>query len=204
MTSPLCSDPAKAMDLAINLQRATGKLLSERMGIRADLSRQLFLDIAVNWFRDFDRIKLDETKGVRPARLIAYLMFWIRKVKPVSAAYREADIRAALSSGRAVPSSKEIIDINERVAILLAFEFLADYAKGKSIIVYDASQGMDRPYVYDRARFDAAVDRYLNQRLGSDGKSALQTLIRDMRYKAFGPHNLVHLMDQFVFRLVSE
>ena len=67
MTSPLCSDPAKAMDLAINLQRATGKLLSERMGIRADLSRQLFLDIAVNWFRDFDRIKLDETRVfVRP------------------------------------------------------------------------------------------------------------------------------------------
>jgi hypothetical protein len=194
-------DPASAVTLAGHLQRATGKLLRDHLNVRADLSKALFYDAALHWRGDLERISSDEPNGVRPAKQIAYLMFWIRKIKPISAAFRESDIRAARLAGRSVPAAKEIVDINERVAILLSFQFLADYARIGQIIIYDPITNTDKVHEYDELKFNVLVMKYLDQKLGSNGKSVLQTLIRDMRYNAFGPHNMVHIMDQFVFGL---
>jgi hypothetical protein len=37
--------------------------------------------------------------------------------------------------------------------------------------------------------------------LDLNGKTVMDKLIYDMRYRPFGPHHLVHIFDQFIFGL---
>lgn len=194
------SDPEVAR-LAIALQQATSKLLTETMEIRADLSKALFYDVALHWKGDVDRIRKVDVKGIRPAKHVAYLAFWIRKIKPVSNAYSAALHQEHRKAGRPMPSSAEIVNINERVAIRLAFQQLGSFAQAGQLFIHHDAKGEDIRIDYDETRFVTALERYCHQKLALDGKCVLETLLSDMRYRTFGPHHLVHIFDQFVFNL---
>lgn len=174
------------------------------MDVRANLSKGLFYDAALHWKADMDRLRKADDKGIRPAKHVAYLAFWIRKIKPITDAYKVEAVRNYKTQGRAVPAEEEITDINERVAIRLAFEHLAGFARNGELLFHDETQGEDRRITYNKQKFRDAVKRYSQQKLGVDGKCVLDTLIHDMRYRAFGPHHLVHIFDQFVFNLSKE
>jgi hypothetical protein len=190
--------------LAGSLQCASSKILRESMGIRADLSKNLFFDAALHWKEDMDRLYKKDDKGIRPAKHVAFMAFWIRKIKPITGAYYHHTVMQYATQGKCIPPEEEIIDVNERVAIRLAFDQLAGFAENGELLFHDGETGQDRKLAYDKASFMQAVDRYCRQKHGVDGKCVLETLIYDMRYRSFGPHNLVHIFDQFVFRLFKE
>lgn len=170
------------------------------MNVHADLSKALFYDLAFHWRRDLDRMQDD--KGIRPAKTAAYMAFWIRKTKPISNAYALATIQAY--KNKIIPFTEEITNINEKVATRLAFQIIAQCAEKGFLKIHDSQTNQDIPLVYNRKKYEEAVSGYCNQKLGLDGKSVLEVLIYDMRYRAFGPHNLVHIFDQFVFSLTHK
>lgn len=146
--------------------------------------------------------KLDR-KGIRPAKHAAYIAFWMRKIKPISHAY-DADIWNKHKG--CPPSVKEIEDINEIIAVNLAFEFLLRSNQNKLLKIHkgEGSDSGDYPIHYNNACFIRVMNEFCHQKLANDGKCVLDTIINDMRYRTFGPHHLAHWFDQFVFRLSTE
>jgi hypothetical protein len=127
----------------------------------------------------------------------------MRKIKPISDAYGEGEWR---KTGSRPSWSKEIEDINEIVAIKMAFEFLLKANEKQKLMIHkdDPAGSGDFSIPYDRDRFIRVMNEFCHQKLANDGKCVLDTIINDMRYRTFGPHHLAHWFDQFVFRLSTE
>lgn len=181
-------------------QNASFIILRDVMGVNAKLSNALFYDLALHLQEDIKRQEpVAENNGTRPAKFAAYLAFWLRKVKPVSNAFY---VSTAQKYGGRPPVYEEIVDINEKLAIRLAFTYLRAFNEMGDLKIH--VDGRDRKIRYDKAIFRKEVRDFCHQKLGNDGKDVLETLITDMRYRTFGPHHLEHLFDQFVFRLYSK
>ena len=194
----------KMASLAMRLQQMTSRLLIQDFKVKADLSKALFFDIARPWGNDIELISDQDSDGIRPAKYVAYLAFWYRKIKPISFAYNFSDIEAARANGFPPAPALEIVDINERLAIKVAFELLSDYVKAGKAIVHDGSNEDGYVVHYDPEGYRAAVMNFCSRKLGVDGDTVSGVLIRDMRYRSFGAHHLVHLFDQFVFSLLGK
>lgn len=166
------------------------------MGVSARLSNALFYDLAFHLREDLDRQERLAENGIRPAKHAAYLAFWLRKVKPVSNAFY---VSTTQEYEGLPPVYEEIVDINEKLAIRLAFTYLESFNEMERLEIH--VDGRDRKIKYNKTIFQKEIKDFCHQKLGNDGKDVLETLITDMRYRTFGPHHLEHLFDQFVFRL---
>ncbi|HYD32760.1 MAG TPA: hypothetical protein VEB64_18105 [Azospirillaceae bacterium] len=173
----------------------------KQMNVRADLSKALFFDLADRWCHDIGKISARDTDGVRPSKHAAFLAFWMRKIKPISRAYRFSDILKSEATGKPIPYWSEVVTINEQVAIRLAFQWLAQFAKQGKLLVHDSDSGKESPVVYDEDRFKRRVAQFCGRKVSLDGRTVLEILVDDMRYRTFGPHHLAQLFDQFVFSL---
>lgn len=189
-------DPEVVAKLAVLIQRLSSRILMDSLNVRADISKALCYDVALHWLHDIERLRRDGDDTIRPAKHVAYMAFWFRKLKPLSNAYHLRDILQA--GAHPAPPTREILNVNERVAIWIAFEQLSDFAEAGNLVLCGTP---DTVYPYDPEKFRKAVERYRNQKLGPQGKTVLEALLYDMRYKAFGPQHLVHIFDQFVFNL---
>jgi hypothetical protein len=192
-------DPDIARD-AQAFHKSCHKLLSRAMNVHADLSPALFYDLALHLREDIRRQAVWDTKGIRPAKYAAYLAFWIRKIKPISLAF---DAGLYVRYNRSPPRMAEIVDINEKVAIRLAFDYISKFNEKNKLTVHKVESGHcgDCVIEYNKEKYKRIMNDFCYQKLANDGKCVLETLISDMRYRTFGPHHLVHLFDQFVFRL---
>lgn len=184
---------------ALKWQKVSQQIVCDEMNVHANYSRALFHDLFLRYMSDIDKQSEHDDSDVRPAKRAAYLAFWIRKVKPISNAYYLDDIH---QNGRNTPWTSEIVDINERLAIRLAFWFICAFNQMGKLKIHKNDD--DKAIPFDEKIFKKVMSEYCNQKLGIDGKSVLETLIHDMRYRSVGPHNLAYLFDQFVFRLSDE
>lgn len=175
------------------------RYLSQQQPIKAEVSIALLYDVARYWKHDTKRIQSLESNGMRPTEYAAYLAFWIRKLKPISQAFYLQDVNAALVTGTSIDPNAEIIDINEKAAIRLAFVHLAGCCKYGQIITHDLSTNEFVVLKYEDNVFGAFVQNYLNEKLDMNGRTVMDRLVYDMRYRAFEPHHLIHLFDQFIF-----
>lgn len=190
-------------DLSQSMRISCQRILTETMSVRANLSIKLFNDLVIHLGEDVQRQLRLDTKGLRPAKYAAYIAFWMRKIKPISDAYDAGEW--CKLRGRP-PWYDEIEDINEIVAIKMAFEFLLKSNEKEMLKIHkdDGAESGDFPIPYNRDCFIRVMNDFCHQKLANDGKCVLDTIINDMRYRTFGPHHLAHWFDQFVFRLSTE
>lgn len=196
-------DPKDVALLACSLYSGSVNILKE-MRVRANLSKALFFDAALHWLGDSARLMAREPKGIRPAKHVAYLAFWIRKIKPISRAYPVAVWAAAANAGTLPDPTYEIVDINERLAIKYAFEVLADFSKNEKVTIHTSGEDDAHSLKYNEGLYKDFVTKYCEQKLGNSGKTVFETLVHNMRYRTFGPHHLVHIFDQVVFGLETQ
>ncbi|WP_448202631.1 hypothetical protein [Azospirillum sp. sgz302134] len=190
---------SRAADLAVHFHNLALRILDAR-GIEATLSRASFFDVADRYLVDAERFSAEEPDGVRPSKHVGYIAFWIRKLKPLSNAVVDTESeKDAAHSGL-----KEIVDINEQMAIWMAFEQLRDFAQAQEIEVHDGASGTDYKLIYTERLFRICVDRFCEQKVDVNGSNMFDRLVRDLRYRTFGPHHLVHIFDQFVFSMFVE
>lgn len=189
---------AEVTKLGMTWQMTALWILRDVMGVHADLSNALFYDLALHLKEDVDRQAAISTDGIRPAKFAAYLAFWMRKIKPISRAYY---VDVCKKHDWAPPPQEEINDINEKVAVRMAFNYLWAFHDLGHLTIHLGDD--DVPIKRDAEGFKTEVASFCHQKLGVDGECVLETLIYDMRYRTFGPHHLVHLFDQFVFRLYA-
>ena len=191
-------------ELAEWLNQLVRRYLRQQRPIKAEVSIALLYDVATYWKSDTRRIQAFETNGMRPTEHAAYLAFWIRKLKPISQAFYLCDVDTSQTAGTPIDPTKEIIDINERAAIRLAFAHFAGCCKHGKIITHSPVTGEFLALKYEDSAFGSSVQKYLGQKLDMNGKTVMDKLIHDMRYRSFGPHHLVHIFDQFIFGLPVE
>ncbi|GEO40906.1 hypothetical protein GGE65_006530 [Skermanella aerolata] len=201
---PKINDPVNITSLSIWLHHLIRRYLSQNRLIDANVSTALLYDVALHWKNDIINIEASKTVDVRPVEHAGYLAFWIRKLKPISQAYYVSDLKAAEKIGMAVDPTSEIIDINEQAAIRLAFAHLAGCCQYGQIATYDTTSQELLILKYESDKFSASVQKYLGQKFELDGRTVMESIIYDMRYRTFGPYHLVHIFDQFIFSLQTQ
>jgi hypothetical protein len=190
-----------------------GILISKKFEADADVSIPVMFDVIYRWERDTKRIEQMHDRGVHPVKFIAYQAFWIRKLKPISGAYKRKHLDSALEMGkeeaRQFLLTKEIKDINERVAIQVAAKQLLTYARenvfpapyqGNVVGVNSLDPTHLREYIADYMNFPSSGDRYAGG--PSDRKTDeanYRNLIYNQRYRTFGPHHLTHVFETILF-----
>jgi translation initiation factor 2 beta subunit (eIF-2beta)/eIF-5 len=130
-------------------------------------------------------------KLVHPSKHIAYAAFWIRKLKPVDSSYPVSEIERATRTKTPIDESLEIRDVNERICLHYMFRLLNSYV----------SEGhVKPPHKLKKDDFLANIHRvfinFINER---DQIPVLndrfEAIVYDMRYRTFGPHHVVHLVN---------
>ncbi len=187
------------------------QVVAEHCDCVASVSLECCKEIVVHYERDISRLQLIHSDGVHPAKCVGYLVFWVRKLKPISMAYSLSAIQ------RAKPDEElnESLLINEEAAIFLALHLTLSYAED-GILSYD-----EKTSVYiggektdaERERLKAFVGclqqlilGYLNNKIdaGHERGNIFTSLVYDMRYRTFGPHHVVHFINHLVYAARSK
>jgi hypothetical protein len=98
----------------------------------------------------------------------------------------------------------EVTDINERVAIMLAFKQLLEYIQAGTIVT--PSGGVFTPATPLMVGFEnakAIISGYISSSHSNEKETNFENLVYNLRYRTFGPHHLVHIIDYIVFSLVN-
>jgi hypothetical protein len=192
-------DDRRRWDCAEDLNEVI-KASLKTLGVHANISMFRLFDVVQRWERDAKRLGSEHADGFHPVKYIAYQAFWIRKLKPVSNAYRIKD----LEMGRPSPT-REIVDINERLAIRVAVWNLLTFAEtglyptergDANAVKTKVKPAVLRDYIKSYLQFPDATVK------GQPGKAkgtTYQNLVYNQRYRTFGPHHLVHILDQALF-----
>jgi hypothetical protein len=189
---------AKRIALADELRFVLEDILSKDFDCIADVSLANCIEIIEHHFRDLDRLYVHhqhKKKLVHPSKHIAYLAFWIRKLKPIDSAFKISVLDNARNSGNELSSNDEITDINEHVSIVYAVRLIKSFVKSGHIC---APKGCSQDDFV--AFIDIAAHQYLNEdeKGGPHLGSRLESLVYDMRYRTFGPHHLVHAVNHII------
>lgn len=182
------------------MHRAIVKVLKD-LRVEANISKQILLDVIIHWGRDMKRIESAQSGDGSATKHIAHQAFWIRKLKPISNAYPQDEMDSARLKRTTVRPTKEIVDINERVAIALACKALLLYVeKG---IFFDVNlatdKALDPPPGADVSRMRAFLKAYFREKISQADGTIYDNLLYSMRYRTFGPHHMTQILDQAVF-----
>ncbi len=146
----------------------------EEKNVQIELSQPKLVDAIVHYGRDME--KLDDHQGsqISVNKRIAGLMFWIRRIKPISFACK-------------VNSEEEIQDINEQVAVWLAHRLLLVYCENEHAgrIIRDCNVANKRSEFNNYLRVHWMLDNWFNY----------SSLVYSLRYRNFSPHHLAILLD---------
>lgn len=174
----------EVIELAHEIETAIRKYAAE-IKVTFDLSQPILFEAAYYFLRDINRIRAQQGDKVTAAKFAGYLGFWIRKLKPLSMAFEEAED----------DPGAEIVYLNELVGLQLALNYLIEDGKGKN----------------EKLAFDPI--RYRCEEIDCDGRKCLRDYIRmylslttnydyiiySMRHRTFGPHHLVSILEHLVF-----
>jgi hypothetical protein len=166
-------------------------ILREDLQCIGTVSLMSCLDVIEHHGRDIDRLYAFHQELVHPSKHIAYAAFWIRKLKPVGSSFPIAEVERAALEQRPVNAALEVRDVNERICLYYTFRLLTAIAK-RDVIKPTASLTRDQFIAKIRRAFDnflAGAD--LGPMLGD----RFQAIVYDMRYRTFGPHHVVHLVN---------
>ena len=184
-----------AEDDVAALAAATESLLlevSKRLGISSELSRKNVFNVAKYFLRDINRIRDRQDGSISAIKFAGYWGFWIRKLKPLSRAFKFGDSRDDYK--------KEIVEVNELVALEISVAFIVRIGSlVEHKVVIDPIRGncgCRNTGACDGAECakQAAIsfmkfNNYLN----------LRYIVYSMRHRTFGPHHLVTNLDHIVF-----
>lgn len=188
---------------AAGLHALLYKLIAQNMGSFAFVSYQTCEDIVDHHERDLKRlIALHQQKSIDPAKHIGYLVFWVRKLKPISAAFprqlMQNEDGGFLADTTSLPREAEVVSINELVSIYLAQHLILTYVKRGGIapeLTTDA----------ERASLTSKINDIINDILtsrtdaGHVAGNAFGAFVYDMRYRTFGPHHVVHFVNHVIY-----
>ncbi|MFH6781636.1 MULTISPECIES: hypothetical protein [Methylobacterium] len=183
---------------ARDLYRLIEKLLVEQCGCVAHISLKTCIDVIEHHESDLGRLLKIHPLGVHPSKHIGYLVFWIRKLKPISVAYALSDLEPYQHDpDHDVSHDKELNTINEVVSIYVAQHLMLSYAEDNLII-----GGIEES---EKAEFVRKIQRVLENVLtltvdvGHGHGNLFKSFLYDMRYRTFGPHHVVHFVNHVVY-----
>lgn len=187
---------------AIDLNKAIHAGL-DALQVHASVSMMRLFDVAQRWEHDAKRLGEKHKNGFSPIKYISYQAFWIRKLKPISNAYLIKHLEA---EGDSISPEMEIHDINERIAIRIAGRNLLEFAE-RGFYPTEHGDGTGHTTAVDakilreylRAYMNFPSQRDAGPQHEADKGSTYENLIYNQRYRTFGPHHLVHILDQAVF-----
>ncbi len=206
-------------DSANDLYRLIEKLVFDACRSVGVISKVCCEDIVVHFERDVQRLRELHDGQLHPSKWIGYLVFWVRKLKPVSSSFPVAKL-VDISPTENVPDEDENFLVNEDVAIYLALHMIKSYAMDGYFPNSDHglfldNEGDHEPHARrtkeEKEEFvrkiELVVQELARQSMDAGYKigNIFQSVVYDMRYRTFGPHHVVHTINHIVYsaRLAS-
>jgi hypothetical protein len=186
--------PREILPYAQELRYTLNVLLRDDLKCYGSISLACCYDVIEHHMRDIERLYAVHQKLVHASKHIAYLTFWIRKLKPVDTSYPISEIERAISTSSAIDESVEVRDVNERICLYYMHTLLKSSA---------ADGRIKPPGVMPKEDFIANIDLAFNNFLteGNGGPvldNRFGAVVYDMRYRTFGPHHVVHLVNHIL------
>jgi hypothetical protein len=182
-------------DEVARVSAATRKLIgdvTERLQVDCIISDNSVLDLSKFLLRDIQRIQERQKNKVSSIKFAGYWGFWIRKLKPISRAFRRGDDKN--------DPFKEIIHINELVALEISICFILRIgAFAEHNVVIDVIRGACKERARNACNGVDCVKEAAIDFMKFQNALNLKYLIHSMRHRTFGPHHFVTNLDHLVF-----
>lgn len=163
------------------------------LGYISGIQDSICEDVYRHWKKDIDKLidYHDHQHGVGIEKVIGYLSFWIRKLKPLS--FARPLLSISESDGAVVVNEQFAHNhINELVSIYVVKLLLEGYFDEKANQATGERQKYYRQVVSNvGVSFNKLFASLLD---GSLHKSFLYTCVYDMRFRTFGPHHVAHMV----------
>jgi hypothetical protein len=173
---------------AADIEILAKKILAAMNIEEYQISRPITRHVYFHFMRDMDKLFGNQEHGVVGTKYIGYLAFWLRKLKPISFAYKTADDKAK--------ERNEIIYINETVAVEMAASLLI--ANGRHRM--GNTRGACGSSACDGHN---CVSRYITNLLIHSDARFHKYLVYSMAHRTFGPHHLCSILDGIEFGACS-
>lgn len=190
---------------AEQLRATLHKLLAENIGSVGTVSYITCEDIIAHHERDLNRlIKLHHQQTIEPSKHIGYLVFWVRKLKPISAAYPISlltdNVGNLLPGSTPVLERHEVISINELVSIYLAQHLMLLYAhlgkiKREQQELSESERNALKNNMIEIIKGILTSHTDAGHAMGN----VFDAFVYDMRYRTFGPHHVVHFVNHVIY-----
>jgi hypothetical protein len=204
-------DKQQLIKYAVRLRYTLQDILSEDLKCMGTVSLACCYDVVEHHDRDMERLyKVHQrTRLVHQSKHIAYAAFWIRKLKPVDSSFPITEVEDAIKSKRPIDETKEVRDVNERICLWCMYRLLrAAIIDGKveppkGMTVEQFLPQLDS--VFLKFREEPASGPASEEPVSGPAsqqpaawpvlKDRFDAHVYDMRYRTFGPHHLVHLVN---------
>ncbi len=193
------TDSRDLFTAAVQLHNLLIEILEDEIKCVGDVSLKACCEVIIHHSRDVGKLFDVQPKGVEATKFIGYLAFWVRKIKPLSNAYSIVDVAEVLDDENKDPdiSWKEITQINELASIEIVKRLLHSYVVNPDSKLISGSPDV-RLQVADRAL--AIMDGYLTIDTAHDEfKNFKDIMVYDMRFRTFGPHHMVHIINHILY-----
>ena len=179
---------------ARDLKELLERLMEEHCGCLSLVSELACRDVITHHERDLKRLLALHPEGVHPCKHIGYLVFWVRKLKPIAISFRIADIIEFRDAE--IPLGREVAADNEIISIYLAQHLLLSYIED-GFIPEGSPEGQRELY---KTNVKNIIQTILSKRtdVGNEMKTTFDAFVYDMRYRTFGPHHVVHFVNHIV------
>jgi hypothetical protein len=188
--------PSEAeVDYATRLANMIVKIAKERFDTDPVVSFKVCVECSIHIHKNVTRLyETHQSAGtsldakVDPLKIIANIAFWIRKLKPISGAFRTEPGQGDV----------EIVDINEKLSLYLA-EALVTNAAYRGLLD-DMKRNKD---VSSRLFANSIVEIFRNfddviSTSDEPTNTIRERMIYDMRFRTYGPHHFSHVLTQVV------
>ncbi len=171
--------------------------ICEDMGLAVEISPAKIFDLAHAFTKDLNRIvsnQLHKNKsdGVSIYKYAGYWAFWIRKTKPITYAVKKSNLQIKPSGEYGSSDFQdELLDINERVALEIALSLIVLSRKENLIEADTVRFQCSKKEICDGSQ---CLIKYWRELFNFNEKGVLNYLIYSMRYRTFGPHHFVLML----------
>lgn len=182
--------------LACELHRKLEEILVDYCECIGRVSLRCCEDIILHHERDLLRLRAIQADGIHPTKHIGYLAFWVRKLKPISCAFPTSLI-ITTDDRHQIDEKEEIALINELAAVYLSQHLLMSYADDG--VIFQAENEKQKKTFMSALLKSMRFSILDDHALGPSTISLLTNIIYDMRYRTFGPHHLVHILNHLIY-----
>jgi hypothetical protein len=186
------------VEQANDLRYTLDVILREDLNCFGTVSLACCYDVVQHLQHDMDRLYAVHQTLVHPSKHVAYAAFWIRKLKPVDTSYHISVVEEAISNNEIIDESLEVRDINERICLYYALHLLKSY-----VIRNQVQAPINLSTDQFIANIEEAFPRFASEpEWGPVLPNRFEAIVYDMRFRTFGPHHVVHLVN-YILREAS-